>query len=114
MRNADIGAVPVSENGRLVGMVTDRDVCCRGIGGGKDVAKLTARDVMSAPVRSCRTDQSVEEAVDLMKSCKIRRLPVLDQENRLVGILSLGDISAVSADATCGSTLKSVSAHHSM
>ena len=75
MRQEDIGAVPVGENDRLIGMVTDRDICCRGAGNSRDISLLTARDVMSKPILYCEADQDVQTAVRAMRKAKVRRLP---------------------------------------
>jgi CBS domain-containing protein len=112
MRTEDIGAVPVGENDRLVGMVTDRDICCRGLGNGRDIKKLTARDVMTKPILYCTTDQDVKAAIAVMKKSKVRRLPVINAKKRMVGMLSLGDISAKSTRETSGIALKALAAHH--
>ena len=92
MRDQDIGAVPVGENDRLVGMITDRDICCRGLADGREVSKLTARDVMSKPIVYCKADDDLTEAIHTMEKSKIRRLPVINEEKRMVGMLSLGDV----------------------
>ncbi|WP_338721750.1 CBS domain-containing protein [Devosia sp. XK-2] len=92
MKKDDIGAVPVCENDRLVGMITDRDLAMRLLPNGTDPKRQTARNVMIAGIVFCRTDQSVEDAVHLMEDKKIRRLPVIDDKKRLVGMLSLSDI----------------------
>jgi CBS domain-containing protein len=112
MRIEDIGAIPVGEKDRLVGMVTDRDICCRGLANGRDVKKLTARDVMSKPILYCMADQDVEAAIRTMKKGKVRRLPVINEKKRMVGMLSLGDISAKATRATSGIALKALAAHH--
>lgn len=92
MRDQDIGAVPVGENDRLIGMVTDRDICCRGLGNGKNLKKLTARDVMSMPILYCKANDELADAVSIMEEKKVRRLPVINEQKRLVGMLSLGDV----------------------
>lgn len=112
MRLEDIGSIPVGKNDRLVGMITDRDICCRGIGNGRDTKKLSAKDVMSKPILYCREDQDIEAAVRIMKKGQVRRLPVINAKKRMVGMLSLGDISAKTRLATSGSALKSLAAHH--
>lgn len=112
MRDEDIGALPVGENDRLIGMVTDRDIAVRAWANGRDAASLTARDVMTKDIVYCRTSESIEEAVRLMEAKKVRRLPVIDDEKRMVGMLSLGDIShATSRELTTG-LVKAVTAHH--
>ncbi len=113
MRDNDIGAIPVGENDRLIGMVTDRDIVCRGLADGKDVSKLTARDVMTPGIIYCEDDEDIEDALERMEKKKIRRLPVIDQDRRMVGILSLGDISHAVPEELSAQVLKAVSAHHS-
>ena len=94
MRDADIGAIPVGENDRLVGIVTDRDIACRGMADGKDVTRLTAADVMSRPILYCQADDDVQIAIRTMEQKKVRRLPVINEKKRMVGMLSLGDVSS--------------------
>lgn len=112
MREEDIGSVPVGENDRLIGMVTDRDIALRSFANGRDIAKLTARDLMSEGIVYCRDNEEVEDAVRIMEQKKIRRLPVIDKDKRMVGMLSLGDISAGSPQSLSGEVMRAVSAHH--
>lgn len=112
MRDEDIGALPVGENDRLIGMVTDRDIAVRAWANGNDAALLTARDVMTRDIVYCRTSETLEEAVRLMEAKKIRRLPVIDDEKRMVGMLSLGDISHASSRELTTGLVKAVTAHH--
>jgi predicted transcriptional regulator len=111
MRTSDIGAVPVGENDKLIGMVTDRDICCKGVANGHDIGQLTARDVMTSGIVFCRDTDEVEDAADLMESRRIRRLPVIDKNKRMVGILS-GDISHAASSKVTYEVAKAVSAHH--
>ena len=96
MRDEDIGAIPVGENDRLVGMITDRDIACRGFANGKDAAKLTVGRVMTKPIVYCRAKDKLEAAAKIMEKKGVRRLPVIDENKRMVGMLSLGDISSIS------------------
>lgn len=112
MRDSDIGAVPIGENDRLVGMVTDRDIVCRGLADGKDCSTLKARDVMSKPIVYARCDEDVEDALRIMERNQIRRLPVIDENKRLAGILSLGDISQAAGRELMGEVMRSVADHH--
>lgn len=112
MQTNDVGSIPVGENDRLVGMVTDRDIVCRGLAGGKDMATLTARDVMTGGIVYCQTEDDVGRAIDTMKNKKIRRLPVLDSNKRMVGMLSLGDLSDKAGPAQCADVMRAVSGHH--
>jgi CBS domain-containing protein len=102
MRDHNIGAIPIGENDRLIGMVTDRDLVCRGLAAGIDLAKATARDVMSKGIFYCRDTQEVSDAAHTMEQNKVRRLPVINTDKRLVGIISIGDISRTGERALCG------------
>jgi CBS domain-containing protein len=112
MRQSDIGAVPVGENDRLIGMVTDRDICCKAVADGHDIDAMTARDVMTTGIVWCHDDDDVEDAADLMESRQIRRLPVIDKNKRMVGMLSLGDLSHAAPTKLTAEVTKAVSAHH--
>ena len=112
MLKHDVGAIPIGENDRLVGMVTDRDIAIRGLANGRDISKLTARDVMTKPVIWCWDSDNAMNAARLMENKKIRRLPVIDDNKRMVGMLSLGDISHAVSDQTAAEVIKAVSAHH--
>jgi CBS domain-containing protein len=112
MRDYDVGAMPVCEGGKIIGMVTDRDIAVRALANGKDVSKLQAKDVMSKDVIYCRDNEAAEDAIRLMEDNQVRRLPVLNESNQLIGMVSLGDIShALSQDLT-GEVTRAVSAHH--
>lgn len=112
MVEQDIGAVPVGENDRLIGMVTDRDIALRGVANGREVSRLTARDVMTDGIIWCRDSDDVNHAARIMESKKVRRLPVIDKNKRMVGILSLGDISRAASQRTAAEITRAVSAHH--
>jgi CBS domain-containing protein len=113
MRDLDVGAIPVGENDRLVGMVTDRDITCRGVANGRELAKLTARDVMSKGIIYCNETEELEDAMRLMESRQVRRLPVINDKKRMVGMLSLGDIADAASHELSGQMIAAVSAHHS-
>lgn len=93
MRSADVGALPVVENDRLLGVITDRDIVVRAIALGDDPARTTVGETMSSDPIVVFEDQSVEHAALLMSSHQIRRLIVIDRDNRLSGVLSLSDLS---------------------
>lgn len=112
MREHDIGAIPIGEKDRLVGMVTDRDIVVRGVSEEADCASLTARDVMTKGVVYCRDLEEVEDAVRIMEQKEIRRLPVLDENKRMVGMLSLGDVSHSTSHEITGEVTAAVSDHH--
>src|SRR3954469_22495151 len=92
MASLDAGVLPVGEDGRLVGMITDRDIAIRGIAKGKG-PNAKVRDVMTDDVKYCFGDQEIEEVTRNMADIQVRRLPVVNHDKRLVGILSLGDIA---------------------
>jgi CBS domain-containing protein len=100
MEKHDIGVLPVGDNDRLVGMITDRDIAVRGISHGLG-PDAPVRDVMSAKVRYCFENDDIDDLAQNMADEQIRRLPVLNDKKRLVGIISLGDL-AVSQDSDAG------------
>lgn len=92
MAKLECGSLPIGENDRLVGMITDRDIAVRAVAAGKG-PQTSVRDVMSDEVCYCFDDQQLDEVCANMADQKIRRLPVVDRQKRLVGIISLGDIA---------------------
>src|ERR1044071_4157852 len=92
MLDIDAGVLPVGENDKLLGMITDRDIAVRGVAKGKG-PDANVREVMTSEVKYCFDDQEVEEVTRNMGDLQVRRLPVVNREKRLVGILSLGDIA---------------------
>ena len=109
MAELDIGALPVEDNDRLVGMITDRDIAVRAIAEGRG-PDTSVREVMSREIKYCYEDQSVEEVTQNMGELRVRRLPVLSREKRLVGILSLGDLAIdESAQDDAGEALGGIS-----
>lgn len=112
MNKEDIGAIPIGKDDKLVGMITDRDIAVRVVAAGRDPKKTKAEDVMTKGIVYCQTKESVEDAIHLMDQKKIRRLPVLNDKKRLVGMLSLGDVAhSVSRDLS-GELLHAVADHH--
>jgi CBS domain-containing protein len=107
MRDEDIGVVPVTENDRMIGMVTDRDIVVRCVASGS-VEGATARTAMSPRVLYCYEDQSVNEILANMAEQQVRRMPVVSREKRLVGVVSLGDLSQTS-QRKAGESLKEIS-----
>jgi CBS domain-containing protein len=113
MRQHDIGAIPIGENDRLIGMVTDRDIVCKGLAKDSfDASRATARDVMTPVVHCCNEDDHLAKAVGHMEELKIRRLPVINKSKRMVGMLALGDVSRSVPSDLLSEIIKSVSAHH--
>jgi CBS domain-containing protein len=105
MKQLDVGLLPVGEDDKLVGMITDRDIATRGIAEGKE-PDVKVRDVMSHEVKYCFEDEDVDHVAENMAELQVRRLPVLNRDKRLVGIVSLGDL------ATKGSLPKTARALH--
>lgn len=93
MAKNGIGYLPVKDRDRLVGVLTDRDIACRIVAEDRDPRATKVADIMSASVAYCFDDDELEEAVHLMEQNRVRRLPVLDRKDRLVGILSLSDVA---------------------
>jgi CBS domain-containing protein len=108
MADIDAGVLPVGENDRLIGMITDRDIAIRCVakGNGPD-AKI--RDVMSHDVKYCFLDQDIDEVTRNMAEIQVRRLPVVDRDKRLVGIVSLGDIATIGEAMEAGEALSGIS-----
>lgn len=92
LREQNVGALPVGEGEELLGMITDRDIIVRCVAEGGDCSKHSVREAMSSDLLVCFDDQPVEEAARLMEEHRVRRLPVLGQDHRLVGIVSLTDL----------------------
>ena len=113
MRAHDIGCIPIGEDDKLIGMVTDRDIVCKGLAkDGFDPERATAREVMSQGIHCCREDDDLAKAVQHMEKLKVRRLPVINKSKRMVGMISLGDISQFAPNDLLTGWVKSVAAHH--
>ncbi|MBZ4413372.1 CBS domain-containing protein [Myxococcus sp. XM-1-1-1] len=115
MKDEDCGVVPiVDEQGRLVGLVTDRDLALRAFAGGNSPEQLRAADVMTEDVEAVTLDESLHGLIDIMARRQIRRLPVIERDDRLVGIISLGDIAQrADADEELQHALERISARRS-
>jgi CBS domain-containing protein len=98
MKRLDIGALPVREKDRLVGMITDRDIAVRAVAEGHDPKKMPVREAMSREICFCYEDESMESAAKLMEERQIRRLPVFDRSERAIGMVSLGDLAVRNHD----------------
>jgi CBS domain-containing protein len=113
MRSKDVGSIPIGEDDRLIGMVTDRDIVCKGLAEeGFDLRNATARDVMTAGIHCCREDDDLAKAIRHMEDLKIRRLPVINKSMRMVGMLSVGDVGRSAPIELVSEYVKGVSAHH--
>ena len=97
MRDGDFGMLPVGENDRMIGTISDRDIAIRAVADGKDTG-TKVRDVMSEGIAWAFEDDSVEEAAKIMSKRQVRRLPVVDRDKRLVGIVALGDFAVESSE----------------
>ncbi|RWB96779.1 MAG: CBS domain-containing protein [Mesorhizobium sp.] len=103
----DVGFLPVGENDRLVGTITDRDIVVRAVAEGKD-GNAMVRDVMTEDVKYCFEDEDIEHVVQNMGDIQVRRLPVLNRDKRLVGVVSLADAALKEDPATAGIAMSGV------
>jgi len=111
MKDLDVGLIPVCDGDRLKGVLTDRDITIRATADGRDPSKTKVSEVMSTDLAYCLEDQEVEEAVSVMEARQIRRLPIVNQDKRLIGIISLADIAVHVGDRDLsGETLEEISA----
>jgi CBS domain-containing protein len=108
MAEIDAGVIPVGENDRLVGVITDRDIAIRAVAEGK-TPDTPIREIMTAEVKYCFEDDDVSDVARNMAEIKLRRLPVVDGRKRLVGIISLGDIALAQGPDTAGEALCGIS-----
>jgi len=110
MRRLDVGPLPVCDGDRLVGMLTDRDITVRAVAEGCDPTTTPVREAMTPEIIHCFEDQDVQEAARLMAQYQIRRLPILNRNKRLVGMVSLGDLAVSTGDQRrVGEVLEQVS-----
>ena len=109
MKTLDVGLMPVCDGSKLQGILTDRDITIRATAEGHDPLKTKVSEIMSKDVAYCFEDQDIDEAMKIMEARQIRRLPILNREKRLVGIVSLGDIALHAPKKEAGETLKEIS-----
>ena len=110
MKDQDTGVVPVVDGRRIIGLITDRDIVVRGLAEGKNLENVRVNELMTKSVRSVREDASVDEVLNMMSSAEIRRVPVVNSNDELVGIVSLGDIAAQgNQDGKVGRTVENIS-----
>jgi len=102
MDDLNVGVLPVCEEDRLIGMLTDRDIVVRSTAAGQDPRRATVADAMTAMAHSVNEDDPVLEAVRMMKEHQLRRVPVLDANDRLTGIISLGDLADAGTPEAAG------------
>lgn len=109
MKRLRVGALPIVEGEKLVGIITDRDIVVRAIAEGKDVSKDTVEKFMSRNPKTCFDDDEIEAAKKTMEEKQIRRIPVVDHDDKLVGMVSLGDIATEISNQQAGETIEKVS-----
>ena len=109
MLSADTGSIPVCDNGKVIGMITDRDIAVRGVAEGRG-PETSVRDLMSKDIVCAREDDDISAIASRMSEAQVRRLPVVDADNRIVGMVSLGDLSREASDAAANRALEGVSA----
>jgi CBS domain-containing protein len=110
MEELDVGALPVMDGTSLVGMVTDRDITIRGVAHGKQVGSTPVSEVMTGNVQCCYEDDQIDEVMEKMQESQIRRVPVMDRNDHLVGMVSLGDLATKAGAADeVQDTLESIS-----
>lgn len=110
MAQIDAGAIPVGENDRLVGMITDRDIAVRAVAAGKS-PETRVREVMTLDVKYCFDDEDINHVARNMAEQRVRRLPVVNHDKRLVGILSVGDIALAQGQKAAGKAVQGISRH---
>ena len=109
MKQEDAGVVPVTENGRLTGMVTDRDIAIRVVAEGKDPQSTTVQEVASKNLVTLDPEQELDEALRLMAQHQVRRLPVVEEDGRLVGIVAQADVARKGDDTQTGQVVQEIS-----
>jgi CBS domain-containing protein len=108
MLSADAGSIPVTEGGRLIGMITDRDIAVRGVANGHG-PDTPVRELMTGDIVSARLDDHVDAVASKMSEAQVRRLPIVDDEEKLCGIVSLGDLSREAGEQAASQALEGVS-----
>ena len=108
MAEIDAGVLPVGDNDRLLGMITDRDIAIRAVAAGKS-PDTPVREIMSTEVKYCFEDEDLNEIAQNMADIQLRRLPVLNHDKRLVGIVSLGDMALTDGPVNAGNALCGIS-----
>lgn len=109
MEEMDVGAIPVCDGDRLVGMVTDRDIVLRAVARNQAGDSTRLEAVMSGEPHWCFEDQSIDEVIEVMREAQLRRMPVVDRDRQLVGIVSLGDLAVKGDEGKAGEALEQIS-----
>jgi CBS domain-containing protein len=110
MRDEDTGVVPVVNGRQIIGLITDRDIVVRAIADGKNIDDVRVNEVMTKQVRTVKEDTPISEVFDLMSGAQVRRVPVVNDSNELIGIVSMKDISTeTNQDGRVGQTVENIS-----
>lgn len=109
MAQHDCGVIPVCSGGRIAGLITDRDVACRAVASGRPLAQLPVIEVMTKTVFTVREDDDVQVAIDTMETKQVRRLPVVDKDGKVVGIIAPSDLAPIFASMNVADFLLAVS-----
>ena len=109
MESEDVGSLPVLEGDELAGMITDRDIVIRAIARGKDPRGMPVREISTRDVVAIRGNEDLSEALKLMASHQVRRLPVVDESNHLVGVLAQADVAREAGEKTVGEMVEEIS-----
>jgi CBS domain-containing protein len=109
MESEDVGSLPILEGDRLAGMVTDRDIVIRAVAREKDPKGMPVRDVATRDVVTIRADEDLSEALKLMASYQVRRLPVVDDDNRLIGVVAQADVALQAREKAVGEVVEEIS-----
>ena len=110
MKNEDIGCVPVGEDDKLIGIVTDRDIVVRVLANGQNPAFVTAAEIMSPDIYYCFDDQDVDEVCNNMGDMQVRRMPVVERDKTLIGVVSLGDLAQEASFPNVGQAEQGITA----
>jgi CBS domain-containing protein len=111
MRDLNLGSLPVADDGNLIGIITDRDICCRGVADDFDPVRTQVREIMSRDISFCFSDDNVTDAVRQMEELHLRRLAVLNRNKTIAGFLSVDDLAQYSR-ALAGEVLESMRPVH--
>lgn len=109
MRDEGVGPIPIAENGKLVGILTDRDIAVRAVAEGKDPTSTTVQEIASRNLVTVDPEQGLDEALRLMAEHQVRRLPVCEEDGRLVGILAQADVARNVGDQPTGEVVEQIS-----
>ena len=109
MERAGVGSIPVLEGGKLVGIVTDRDIAVRVVAGGRDPQQTKIQDVMTRDPQCVTVDEPIDRVMEVMESRQVRRIPVIDTGGKLVGIIAQADIARMGDDHATGDVVEAIS-----